>query len=113
MFGAALDGGADRLCRCTGLWERSCASNDGSGLVWRLGEIHSAGISHVRQATAASVLRGPSQQEVDKSRMTCVKKKKKGFQNNSDEIVGAVINNEAKCEAGNVVKSHPFVCLQL
>lgn len=46
--------------------------------------------------------------------MTCVKKKKKrDFQNNSEEIVRAVINNEAKCDAGNVVKSHPFVCLEL
>lgn len=41
--------------------------------------------------------------------MTYVKKKR-DFQNNSEEIVCAVINNEAKCDAGNVVKSHPF-CL--
>lgn len=46
--------------------------------------------------------------------MTCVKpKKKRDFQNNSKEIVRAVINNEAKCEDGNVVRSHPFVCLEL
>lgn len=43
----------------------------------------------------------------------CKKKRKKrrDLQNNLEEIVHAVINNEAKCDAGNVVKSHPFVCL--
>lgn len=44
--------------------------------------------------------------------MTCVKKKKKGFPEQFRKI-RAVINNEAKCECGNVVKSHPFVCLEL
>lgn len=40
LCGADLYGGADALCRCKGLWERSCASKDGSWLIQRHREIH-------------------------------------------------------------------------
>lgn len=66
-----------------------------------------AGDSRVSPAGAFTAGSGQKQDDL------CKKKKKRDFQNNSEEIVRAVINNEAKCECGNVVKSHPFVCLEL
>lgn len=62
--------------------------------------------SHVSPAGALTAASRKKQDDL------CLKKKgvkKRRFL----EIISAVINSEVKYDTGNVVKSHPFVCLEL